>query len=171
VSGRKLQTHPLRHGYERLLLCWWLIAMLSLAFPWWKSIEATGAVVIQSPICIGTLMMRDGALGLIGSPSRSSWHLHHFYSSRARPAMSDSVIPPNLFGKFHWGSHRFPSEKIVLLPIWFLMLAGSLLFWALHLFMKRRIRRIMENLPIPTVTGISLENNPPQQRLTKDTAP
>ena len=150
MSGRKSKTHPLRHGYERLLLSCWLIAILSLAFPWWKSIGATGALVIQSPIGIGTLMMRDGALGLIVSPSRAGWYLHHFYSSQVRSIVSDSRPPPTLFGKFHWGSHRFPSEKIVLLPIWFLMLAVSLLFWALHGFMKRRLRRILGKLPDPS---------------------
>jgi hypothetical protein len=157
VSGRKSKTHPLRHGYERLLLSCWLIAMLSLAFPWWKSISAIGSLLVVSPFVTVSVGITGGSAFVTVAPDRvSSWTIGAPYLPYETMEISDSLEE---FGTYdYFGKFQFEAEqrdgigRVVeaFLPIWFLMLAVSLLFWALHLFMKRRIRLILGKLPDPS---------------------
>jgi hypothetical protein len=156
VSGSKSKTHPLRHGYERLLLSCWLIAMLSLAFPWWKSISAVGSIAFGNPFLVAvgitggsafvTVVPNHGSSGIIWANYQPFDTREHF----------DSLEEEGLYDYF--GRFKFVAERrtgigrmlVVFLPIWFLMFVVSLLFWALHLFLKRRIRLILGKLPDPS---------------------
>ena len=165
MSGRKSQTHPLRHGYERLLLCWWLIAILALAFCWWKSIWAIGAFRAWTPLFSIAGGITGGSAYLGVNPDEpSAWKgVTYYYSieGEERLAILEQIGTYEYFGKFDYGSEALPgtfSEVGICVPFWFLMLVVSLLFWELHFFMKRRIRRILGKFPDPSQLSDAAES-------------
>lgn len=145
--------------YRRLFLSCWAMTILTLAFSWWKSIQAEADVVLSTrSFCLDAGILGGSAYLRIG-PSKGRWDLSWGYSNYRNEEMH-----PDDEKQYKQGASQFLGEFIynagpnpkggygvlVCLPFWFLALTVSAFFWALYLFLKRRIRLITRNLPTPS---------------------